>query len=151
MFDCSFAHSFWVVVGWDSIQQTHTQVVRRNIRVSWLHTRWTPKAPSIHTFIHREWWFITMVTEYKKERPCHSWSVATTKRKGRVVQMESRGLGEESMGSDEEKEGHKTSTGLHAQSLWRHETIAVKYLSVPTKRKCADFLLWSRPDWGGWA
>lgn len=46
----------------------------------------------------------------EKERPWHSWSVATKERvgKGRVVQLNSTDLGEEKMGSDQEEEeqGH---------------------------------------------
>lgn len=64
-------------------------------------------SPSIHTQV-----FLAELHHHgnrahtEKERPWHSWSVASIERAGkrRVVQMNSTVLGEERMGSDQEEE-----------------------------------------------
>lgn len=80
------------------IANTHTynaHAILGNMGISWLHTRWTPNLPSIHTPSLFGKTFIIMATKHKKERPWHSWSIATaeSRKKARVVQLDSRGLG----------------------------------------------------------
>lgn len=102
MFDCSFAH--WDphcgVSEWDFIPLTANRYTssleEHKSQLAW--HQMDPQTPSIHTFIHTKWWFITMVTEYKKERHWHSWSVTTTKRKGELFKWRAEVWGRRAWG-----------------------------------------------------
>lgn len=84
------------------IANTHTynaHAILRNMEISWLHTRWTPKPPSIHTLTHTKsfWQELHHHGNKTQKREALAQLVYSnhreSRKKERVVQLDSRGLG----------------------------------------------------------
>lgn len=111
------------------IANTHTyNAILRNMRISWLHTRWTSKPPSIHTLTHIEsFWQELHHHGNKTQKEALAQLVYSnhreSRKKERVVQLDSRGLGGGVHG-EWGSEGGGTQEQDFMLKVWMHETVS---------------------------
>lgn len=114
------------------IANTHTynaHAILRNMGISWLHTRWTPKPPSIHTLTHTKsfWQELHHHGNKTQKREALAQLVYSnhreSRKKERVVQLDRRGLG-----GGEHREWRSEEGGTQEQDFMlkvsrKHETV----------------------------
>lgn len=132
---CSLACSLWVPL-WERLQVSNSKHTYIQCTCNpeehgnqLAHTRWTPKPPSIHTLTHTKsfWQELHHHGNKTQKREALAQLVYSnhreSRKKGRVVQLDSRGLGGGEHGEWRSEGGGTREQDFMLKVLRKHETV----------------------------